>query len=106
MHVHGDAAAVVDNGDGVVFVYSDVDLLGISGQGLVDRVVHHLVDEVMKTFFGYIAYIHGRTLAYGLKPFEDLNITGAVFLLIICHWYFSDFFLAYKGMNFFPNGKI
>src|SRR5207245_4311071 len=44
----GDAAAVVDDGDRVVDVDGDVDLRAVSGQGLVHRIVDHLVDEMVE----------------------------------------------------------
>ena len=36
---HGDAAAVVDYGDAIVFMHEDVDLIAIAGHGFVDRIV-------------------------------------------------------------------
>ena len=48
VHVDGNAAAVVDDGDGVVDVERDVDLGRVSGERFVDRVVDDLVDEVMQ----------------------------------------------------------
>ena len=48
MLIHGDAAAVVDDGHRVVDVDRDVDLIAVAGERLVDRVVDDLVDEVMQ----------------------------------------------------------
>lgn len=47
--VDGDAAAVVDDRDGVVDVDRDIDACGMARQCLVDRVVDDLVDEMMQT---------------------------------------------------------
>ena len=45
---HRDAAPVVDHRHGVVDVDRDRDLAAVAGERLVDRVVHHLVDEVVE----------------------------------------------------------
>ncbi len=47
-HVDGDAAAVIDDGDGVVDVDDDIDFLCVAGQGFVDGVVDDFVDQVMQ----------------------------------------------------------
>ena len=46
---HRDAAAVVGHGDPVVGVDRDRHRAAVPGQGLVDRVVDDLVDEVVQT---------------------------------------------------------
>ena len=45
-----------------------------AGQHLVNRVVHDLVDEVMKGFVIGAAHVHTRAPANGLQPFQYLNI--------------------------------
>ncbi len=44
--VDGNAAAVIDYGDGVIDVDGDFDLVGKSSERFVDRVVNHFVDQV------------------------------------------------------------
>ena len=44
----GNAAAVVNHGDGVVDMDGDVHAIGIAGQRFVHGVVYHLVDQVMQ----------------------------------------------------------
>ncbi len=77
-HVDGNAAAVVDNGDGVVDVDGDVDLLGISGQRLVDGIVDHLIDQVVQAHLAGRANVHGGTQADCLKAFEDPDIFAGI----------------------------
>ena len=68
VHGHGDAAAVVDDGDGIVGVDDDVDLgAETAGQRLVDRVVDHLVDQMMQTPRAGGADVHARPFADRLK---------------------------------------
>ena len=45
--------------------------VGVPGQGLVDGVVHNLVDEVVETTLSGRADVHTRALANRLKPFEN-----------------------------------
>jgi hypothetical protein len=72
--VHGDrdAAAVVDDGDRVVRVDRDVDLGGVAGEGLVDRVVDDLPDEVVQTADAGRADVHARALANRLEPLRTV----------------------------------
>ena len=65
--VDRNAAAVVDDGDRVVDVDRDVDLVAEPGQRLVDRVVDDLVDEMMQTGRAGRPDVHGRPLADGLE---------------------------------------
>src|SRR5690606_14537981 len=78
VHLDGDAAAVVHNGDRVVLVDDDLDAVAVAGQRLVDGVVDDLVDEVVKPAHADVADVHGGALADGLEPFEDLDVGGAV----------------------------
>ena len=48
LHVGRNAAAVVDNGDGVVDMDDDVDLFGVAGERFVDGVVDNFIDEVVQ----------------------------------------------------------
>ena len=76
--VDRDAAAVVDDRDGVVDVDRDVDLVAVAGQRLVDRVVDDLVDEMVQPRRAGRPDVHGGTLAHRLQAFEDLDLGGAV----------------------------
>ena len=77
-HVDGNAAAVIDDGDGVVDVDDDVDLFAIAGEGLVDGVVDDLVDEMVQAHLAGGADVHGGTQAHGLEAFEDLDVFAGV----------------------------
>ncbi len=75
---HRDAAAVVHHGDRVVGVDGDVDAVGEAGQGLVDGVVHHLVDEMVQAHLAGGADVHGGALAHRLHPAQDLDRGGGI----------------------------
>ena len=49
LNVDGDAAAIVGDGDGVALVDGHNDVLAVSGQRLVDRVVDDLIDQMVQT---------------------------------------------------------
>jgi hypothetical protein len=79
--IHGDSAAVVDHGDGVVDVDGHVDLIAMTRERLVYRVVDDLVNEVMEAGRAGRSDVHRRPLAHGLEAFEDLDLVRPV---IVC----------------------
>ena len=81
---HGDAAAVVHHGDGVVSVDGHRDLGAEARERLVHGVVHDLVDEVVESARARGADVHARALAHRLKALEDLDLAGVVCVLILC----------------------
>ncbi len=81
VNVDRDAHPVVGDGEGAVLVEDAVDLGAATGEGLVDRVIHDLDEEVMEAAGGGAADVHGRALAHRLQALEDLNILRLVLLL-------------------------
>ena len=73
-----DAAAVVGDGDRVVGVDRDRDVVAVAGQRLVDRVVDNLVDEVVQAARPGRADVHARALADRLEALEDGDVLGVV----------------------------
>ena len=76
--VDRNPAAVVHDGDRAIDVNRDVDLIAESRQRLVDRVVDHLVDEMMQAGRTGRADVHRRPLADRLQPLEDLDLVGGI----------------------------
>jgi hypothetical protein len=76
--VHGDAAAVVLDGDGVVGVNDHAHAVGITGQRFVDGVVHHFVHEVVQPALRCGADVHAGALADRLQPLEHRDLARAV----------------------------
>ena len=74
VHIGGDSAAIVGDRDGIVGVNRDHDLVAMTSQGLVDRVVDDLEHHVMQpgTVAG-VADVHSRPLAHGLQPLEHAD---------------------------------
>ena len=68
VHAKRNATTIVFDRDRAVGVQHDLDFLAMAGQGLVSRVVQHLLNDVQ----GVVgAGVHARSLLDGLKTFED-----------------------------------
>src|SRR5690606_31030628 len=65
-----DTTAVVDHPYAVVGEQRDFDLVGVAGEGLVDRVVDDFLDVVGQAALAGRTDIHTRALADCLKPLE------------------------------------
>ena len=73
-----NAASVIDHSDGVIEMDCNFDLIGVTGERLVHRVIHDFVDEVMQAEFAGRADIHGGALAYGFHAAKDFDGVGGV----------------------------
>src|SRR3972149_11244622 len=56
----------------------DVDLVRAASHGLVDRVVHDLVDEMMEAPLADVADVHVRPLADRLHALQHLDRVDAI----------------------------
>ncbi len=73
-----DAAAVVGNSDRIVWIDDHDDVVAEAGERLVDRVVHHLIDQMVQTARTDVAYIHGGALAHRFETFQNLDTVGRI----------------------------
>src|SRR5215212_10015177 len=73
-----DSTAIIFNRNRIVFMYGNENILAMTGEGLVDGIVHHLIYEVMQSLHTNIANIHGRALTHGFKSFQNLNRIGTI----------------------------
>ena len=78
MNVDRNAAAVVVDGDRVVGVNRDVDVVRVAGERFVDRVVDDLVDEMVQSAFRRRADVHAGALPHRLETFEYLDLARVV----------------------------
>jgi hypothetical protein len=76
--VDRDPAAVVHDGDRVVGMDRDVDARAVPGKRFVDRVVDHLIDEVVQPLGTGRADVHAGALPDGLEAFEYLDVLAGV----------------------------
>jgi hypothetical protein len=77
-HVDRDPGAVVRDRHGVVRMDSHVNRVGASRKGLVDRVVDHLVDEVVETSGARRADVHARSQPNRLETLENGDVLGGI----------------------------
>ena len=78
VHIHGNAAAIIPDGDAVVLFDYDVDIRTEPCQGFVDTVIDYFGHQMMQAPGGYAADVHARPLAYGFQALQDLDLAGAV----------------------------
>ena len=75
-----DASTIVHHADAVVRQNGDLDMAGVSGQRLVDRVVDDLIDQVVQTARPGGTDVHTGADTHGLKSFEHPQIRGLIML--------------------------
>ena len=76
--VDRDAAAVVVDAHSAVGEDGHLDVVGVTGERLVDGVVDDLVHQVMESAGAGGADVHSGSLADGFETFEDLDLIRAV----------------------------
>ena len=81
----GDAAAVVHHRDRVIRVDGDRHLVGVARHGLVDRVVNHLVHQMVEAAHRCVTDVHARALTDVLQVREVLEVFLVVFRVGFCH---------------------
>ena len=92
MHACGDAAAVIGDRAAAVIVQGHFDVGAVAGQGFIDTVVHHFIDQVVEPPGGSGADIHARAEPDGFQPFQYSYILGSIVALAI--------FFCMVGLNF------
>ena len=81
LHAHRNAASVVGDLHDIALFDLDLDVVAVAGQGLVDRVVHDLIDQVMQSPLAGRADIHARPFADRFQPLEDLDLAAVVLVV-------------------------
>ena len=80
MHADRHSSSMILHRDRTICLKRDRDLIPVSIEGLVDRVVHDLPHQMMQTAGIGRADIHARTFADSLQPFQDLNAARIILL--------------------------
>ena len=81
VNVHRNAAPVVVHRHRAVQVNLYSNMVAVARESLVDAVVDNLVDEMMQTFGGDIADVHGRAHAHRAQAFQHSYLLRVVFVL-------------------------
>jgi hypothetical protein len=80
--VNGNSPTVVDDSHAAISEQRDVNGVTVTGKCLVNRVVYDLVDEVVKAPRPGRANVHTGTLTDSLQPFEYLNVSGTIAMVV------------------------
>ena len=56
-------------------------MVTVTGQSLIDGVIHDLVHQMVQTPLAGRADIHTGALAHSLQTFQDLDLAGVVFMV-------------------------
>ena len=109
LDVYGDAPAVVHHGNGVPLVDLHQYLRAEARQGLVNGVIHNLIDQVVEAGGGRGADIHAGPFPDGLQSLQDLDFRGVVLVarvygggiqnLVVCHILLLYCSFSYKKKN-------
>ena len=78
-----NAPAVVVDGHPIAGRDGHADGVTVSGKGLVNRVVDHLVDQVVQSPCAHISDVHRGTLPHVFHALEGLNAAGVIALLLL-----------------------
>ena len=79
VHIHGNTAAVVDDGNAVILMDHHLNVGSVTCQGFVNTVVHHFINQVVQTAFTGITDIHGRPFPDGFQTFQNRDLSGRIF---------------------------
>ena len=82
LEVNRNSTAVVEHRDRSVLVDCHIDVLRKPCQGLVDRVVHHFVHEMVKPPYSHVPDIHRWAATDGFQPFEDCDVFRGVRMIL------------------------
>ena len=83
MFIDGNTTTIIGNTDRVILAYNHLDIVAVARKSLIDRVINDFRHQMVQTLDMGVTNIHGRTLAYGFKTFEHLNIMGRVISLFL-----------------------
>ena len=67
--VYRNTTAVILYSNGIVFVDEYFNVVAVTGQGFVNRVVYNFINQVVQALFTDVANVHRRTLAYCFQSF-------------------------------------
>ena len=83
MNTHRYSPAVVDHGHAVVIVDDDINLAAVTRHGLIDAVVHDLVNQVVQSGNVNVSNIHGRPFTDRFQAFENLDVVFCI-IVVFC----------------------
>jgi hypothetical protein len=79
--VNGNSATIINDTDATIGTHEDLDVVAVTGKGLVNRVVDDFRNKMVKTTGTGGTDVHSGALANRFEAFKNLNIARAVFAL-------------------------
>jgi len=73
MYLHGNPAAIIHNGYGIICVDCHIDTGAESCEGLIYGIVNNLIYKMMQPPRPYIPDVHRWPLPYGFQSFKNLD---------------------------------
>ena len=92
LDIHGDTAAVVLYGDGIVLVDGHCDGIAETGQSLIHAIVDDLIYHMMKAGNGCGSDVHTGTLSDCLQSLQDLDLGSVILVLVMTVVHFKFLF--------------
>ena len=96
MFLDGNATTVVGDAHATVVEQGDVDLVAVAGQGLVDGVVHDLVDQVVQAAFTGGTDVHAGAFANRLQALQHRDLFRVVGCVGVCAAGLSGLVLGFQ----------
>ena len=100
MHFNRNPAPIIDDGDAVIFSDFNKDMVTVTGQGLIDRVIDDFINQMMEPTGTDTADIHAWPFANGFEALQDLDLLCPIFTV-------DGDFLFYRFLIvFFSHGNL
>ena len=64
VHIHRNTTTIIFNRNRIIFMNCYINRIAITSKCFVDRVIYHLINQMMQTLFANIPNIHRRTLTH------------------------------------------
>ena len=95
LNVDRNSAAVVLNGNAVVFFNGHVDFIAKSGESFIDAVVDNFPDQMVQALRTCRTDVHPRAFSDRFKSFKNLNLAGIIFFSFFFFDFFKLFFISH-----------
>ena len=95
LNPHWNTTSIICDANDIAGQNHHIDLVAVTGERLIDRIVHDLIHQMMQTARAGGTDVHPRTLPNSLQPFQNLYL-----VFIVCLIRLHDF--VYIHFTLFP----
>ncbi len=103
VQVHRDAAAIVVDHDRIIEADGYVDVIAKTAHGLIDRIIHDFINQVMQSGGAGAADVHGWTDPDRLQPLQYFYVFCRVRLVLEIGIGFVHDQFSFSSSNRFSN---